>query len=179
MVRIYNSLSGEKELLQPIEADRVRLYVCGMTVYDLCHLGHARVMVAFDVVVRYLRSRGFEVEYVRNITDIDDKIIARAKEVGTDWRGLTERFIRAMHEDANALGVLAPSQEPRASESIPWIVDMVQTLLAKGYAYIAYNGDVYYDVSQFKRYGCFCKARRHTSKDNHQSTNEASSSWPL
>jgi cysteinyl-tRNA synthetase len=159
MVRIYNSLTGEKELLQPIEPDRVRMYVCGMTVYDLCHLGHARVMVGFDVVVRYLRSRGFDVEYVRNITDIDDKIIARARELGEDWRELTGRFIRAMHEDAEALGVLAPSREPRATESIPWIIDMVQRLLEKGYAYRASSGDVYYDVSQFERYGCLSGER--------------------
>ncbi len=117
MLKIHNNLSNQKQEFRPIEPGRVRMYVCGMTVYDYCHLGHARVLVVFDVVYRYLRELGFQVDYVRNITDIDDKIINRAKENGEPFRALTERFIRAMHEDSDALGVLPPSQEPRATGS--------------------------------------------------------------
>ncbi len=155
MLRIYNSLTGKKEPFRPIDPHNVRLYVCGMTVYDLCHLGHARVMVVFDVVYRYLRHLyGPEhVTYVRNITDIDDKIIRRAQEEGLDFRTLTRRYIEAMHEDAVALGTLPPDEEPRASEHIDHIIDMIRTLKEKGYAYQADNGDVYYDVSRFPAYG--------------------------
>ena len=129
------------------------MYVCGMTVYDLCHLGHARVMVIFDMVARYLRYAGYQVTYVRNITDIDDRIIKRANEKGETITQLTERFITAMHEDERALGVLPPDQEPRATTSMPDILSMIQILLDKGYAYAASNGDVYYDVSKFVPYG--------------------------
>ncbi len=153
MLEIYNSLKRAKEPFQPIDPGKVRMYVCGMTVYDYCHLGHARVLVVFDVVVRYLRERGYDVTYVRNITDIDDKIIRRANENGEPIGELTERFIDAMHEDAGALGVLAPEVEPRATASMDDIVAMVQTLVDKGYAYPAANGDVYYDVSRFEHYG--------------------------
>ena len=124
-----------------------------MTVYDLCHLGHARVMVAFDVVVRYLRASGFEVRYVRNITDIDDKIIRRAEELGTDIGAVTQRYIDAMHEDSGALGVMAPDEEPRATGSVAQMVDMIGRLMERGYAYQGANGDVYYDVSRFDGYG--------------------------
>jgi cysteinyl-tRNA synthetase len=153
MLQIFNSLSRQKEPFVPIEPGRIRMYVCGMTVYDYCHLGHARVMVVFDVVTRYLRARGYEVAYVRNITDIDDKIIKRAHENGEDVRTLTDRFIAAMHEDTDALGVLPPDLEPRATESIDQIIAMVGSLLAKGHAYLAANGDVVYDVSSFPGYG--------------------------
>jgi cysteinyl-tRNA synthetase len=153
MLAIYNSLTRQKEPLKTIEPGHVRMYVCGMTVYDYCHLGHARVMVVFDVVVRYLRALGYRVTYVRNITDIDDKIIRRAQENGETIRDLTERFIRFMHEDADALGVLRPDREPRATEHIPEIIKMVEALLAKGHAYVAGNEDVYYDVSSFPPYG--------------------------
>lgn len=135
------------------------MYVCGMTVYDLCHLGHARVLVVFDAVTRYLRYSGYEVNYVRNITDIDDKIINRANENGEDFSELTGRFITAMHEDAAELGVLPPNEEPKATASMPGIIAMVQTLIDKGYAYTVQteqgngNGDVYYDVSAFEGYG--------------------------
>ncbi len=133
------------------------MYVCGMTVYDLCHLGHARVLVVFDIVTRYLRHSGFDVTYVRNITDIDDKIIQRANENGEDFNVLTGRFIAAMHEDAAELGVLPPDAEPRATGSMPDIISMVQTLIDKGHAYAAKTedgqGDVYYDVSSFENYG--------------------------
>ncbi len=153
MLQIYNSLTRQKDLFTPIEAGKVRMYVCGMTVYDYCHLGHARVLVAFDVVVRYLRACGYQVTYVRNITDIDDKIIQRAVQNGEDFNTLTSRFIQAMHEDSAALGVLPPDIEPRATQSIDDIVAMIATLVDKGYAYAAGNGDVYYDVSRFTTYG--------------------------
>lgn len=153
MLQIYNSLTREKEVFTPIEPGKVRMYVCGMTVYDYCHLGHARVLVVFDVIARYLRELGYELTYVRNITDIDDKIIQRANEKGESIQELTGRFIRAMHEDSAALGVLPPDQEPRATESMQAIIDMIAGLVDKGYAYQAGNGDVYYDVSRFETYG--------------------------
>jgi len=153
MLKIYNSLTNQKETFTPIEANKIRLYVCGMTVYDHCHLGHARVMVAFDVVFRYLTSRGYDVTYVRNITDVDDKIIQRANENGENFKELTERFIDAMHEDERALGILPPTAEPKATDNIPEILEMIQTLIDKGYAYQGKTGDVYYDVSKFKDYG--------------------------
>ncbi len=153
MLKIYNTYTNKKEEFKPIEPNKVRMYVCGMTVYDLCHLGHARVLVVFDMVTRYLKSQGYEVTYVRNVTDIDDKIIARANENGEDFNDLTERFITAMHEDAAALGVLPPDEEPRATSSMDDIIKMIVTLIEKGYAYAASNGDVYYDVSQFENYG--------------------------
>ena len=150
---IFNTLTGSKQPLRPIEPGHVRMYVCGMTVYDYCHIGHARVMVVFDLVARYLRYRGYRVTYVRNVTDIDDKIIQRAGENGEPMTELTERFIVAMHEDAAALGVLPPDQEPRATTSMDEILSMIQILLDRGYAYAADNGDVYYDVSRFDGYG--------------------------
>jgi cysteinyl-tRNA synthetase len=152
-IKIYNSLTGDKETFIPLEEGKVRMYVCGMTVYDYCHLGHARVMVVFDVVTRYLRHRGYEVTYVRNITDIDDKIIRRANENGEPIQHLTSRFISIMHEDAAALGVLAPDLEPRATSSMDDIIGMIRTLMEKGYAYAGDNGDIYYDVSRFGNYG--------------------------
>ena len=158
MLKIHNSLSRKKEVFQPMEAGKVKMYVCGMTVYDLCHLGHARVLVVFDAITRYFRYSGYDVNYVRNITDIDDKIINRANEKGEDFNALTSRFIDAMHEDSDALGVLPPNDEPRATESMGDIISMVQTLIEKGHAYAAPttehgNGDVYYDVSSFENYG--------------------------
>ena len=153
MLKIYNTYTNQKEEFKPIEAGKVRMYVCGMTVYDICHLGHARVLVVFDMVTRYLKSQGYDVTYVRNITDIDDKIIKRANENGEDFNLLTNRFITAMHEDAEALGVLPPDEEPRATTSMDDIINMITTLQEKGYAYAAANGDVYYDVSKFETYG--------------------------
>ncbi|WJW74501.1 cysteine--tRNA ligase [Thiohalobacter sp. IOR34] len=153
MLQIYNSLTRKKEPFQPIEPGKVRMYVCGMTVYDYCHLGHARVLVVFDVIVRHLRDIGYEVTYVRNVTDIDDKIIRRANENHEPFEQLTSRFIEAMHEDAEALGVLPPDIEPRATAWMDDIIAMIQTLIDKGYAYAAGNGDVYYDVSRFEHYG--------------------------
>jgi cysteinyl-tRNA synthetase len=153
MLQIYNSLTRKKEIFTPIEPGKVRMYVCGMTVYDLCHLGHARVLVVFDTVVRYMHYTGLDVTYVRNITDIDDKIIKRANENGEDIASLTERYIAAMHEDIAELGVLPPSLEPRATASMDDIIAMVQKLVTSGHAYQADNGDVYYDVSTFADYG--------------------------
>ena len=159
MLRIYNTLTRTKETLRPIEPGHVRMYVCGMTVYDYCHLGHARVLVAFDVVARYLRSLGYRVTYVRNITDIDDKIIARANKNGEDFEALTERFTSFMHEDCRALGVLDPDVEPRATRHIGPIVSMVERLIERGAAYLGANGDVYYDVSTFPEYGALSNRR--------------------
>jgi cysteinyl-tRNA synthetase len=151
--RIYNSLTGRKETLVPIDPGKVRMYVCGMTVYDYCHLGHARVMVVFDVVARYLRHAGYDVTYVRNITDVDDKIIRRANDIGEDIGTLTERFIAMMHEDAAALGVLEPDLEPRATTSMDDIIAMIDALVDKGYAYQGSSGDIFYAVSRFGGYG--------------------------
>ncbi|MGB0224146.1 MULTISPECIES: cysteine--tRNA ligase [unclassified Marinobacterium] len=153
MFQLYNTLSKSKQPFTPIEAGKIRMYVCGVTVYDLCHIGHARVMVSFDVITRYLRARGWDVEYVRNITDVDDKILKRAAENGETPDQLTQRMIAAMHEDEASLSVLRPDQEPRATHHIQDIIDMVQALIDKGFAYAAANGDVYYRVEKFETYG--------------------------
>ncbi|NBC49241.1 MAG: cysteine--tRNA ligase [Gammaproteobacteria bacterium] len=153
MLYIYNTLTRRKAPFEPIEPGKVRMYVCGMTVYDYCHLGHARVLVVFDVIYRWLLRSGFEVTYVRNITDIDDKILARAAELGEPFTALTERFIGAMHEDAAALGILPPSDEPRATVHIDEIIAMIARLIETGHAYVADNGDVYYAVASFPGYG--------------------------
>ena len=153
MLTIYNTLSRKKEVFQPINDGKVSMYVCGMTVYDLCHIGHARVLVVFDVVYRFLMHLGYDVTYIRNITDIDDKIIARANENGEGFEVLTQRFIDAMHQDADALGVLRPTKEPRATETIDQMLAMIRTLIDKGFAYQADNGDVYFAVSSFDSYG--------------------------
>ncbi len=159
MIRIYNTLTQRKEDFRPIQPGKVRMYVCGMTVYDYCHLGHGRVLVAFDVITRYLRHRGYDVHYVRNITDIDDKILRRADENGEPFDALTERMIRAMHEDEQKLGVLAPTQEPRATQFIDEIIAMIHVLISKGHAYAAGNGDVYFAVDSFKDYGKLSKKK--------------------
>ena len=153
MLTIYNSLTRQKEKFQPIEPGKVRMYVCGITVYDYCHIGHARMILVFDMIVRYLRFRGYEVNYVRNITDIDDKIINRSRESGEPFNELTGRFIQAMNEDFEALNVLVPDSEPRATDHIEQIIVMINRLLENGYAYRAGNGDIFYDVSAFADYG--------------------------
>ena len=152
-LRIYNTLSRALESFSPLEPGHVRMYVCGMTVYDLCHLGHARSMVAFDVVQRWLRASGYKVTYVRNITDIDDKIIKRAVENGETIRSLTDRMIDALHQDADALGIERPTLEPRATEYVPQMLGMIARLQDKGLAYQAGNGDVNYAVRKFPGYG--------------------------
>ncbi len=153
MLKIYNTLTRQKEVFHPINPEQVGIYVCGMTVYDYCHMGHARVLVMFDVITRHLRRRFPKVEYVRNITDIDDKIIARALENQEDIYALTNRFIEAMHEDERALGVLPPDVEPRATDAIDQMFYMIESLVEKGMAYQGKNGDVYYSVRDFPEYG--------------------------
>jgi len=152
-LRIYNTLSRELEEFSPLQAGKVRMYVCGMTVYDLCHLGHARSMIAFDLVQRWLKASGYGVTYVRNITDIDDKIIRRAVENGETIRSLTDRMIDALHEDADALGIERPTHEPRATDYIPQMLSMIGTLEKKGLAYRSDNGDVNYAIRKFPGYG--------------------------
>lgn len=156
-IKLFNTMSGAKELFKPLESNKVRMYVCGMTVYDYCHIGHARVMVGFDVITRFLRYAGYDVTYVRNITDVDDKIFNRANENGEAFGALTARFIDAMHEDERALMVLPPDQEPRATEHMGQIIGMIEGLIEKGFAYPASNGDVYYEIAQFDGYGKLSK----------------------
>ena len=153
MLSLYNTLTKTKQEFTPINPPQVRMYVCGMTVYDYCHLGHARVMVVFDLIARWLRELGYSLEYVRNITDIDDKIIARANERKISITELTDYFIQAMHEDAAALGVLPPDHEPRATHYITQMIAMIEEIIANGKAYVAANGDVYYSVREFPSYG--------------------------
>ena len=155
-LKLYNTMTADKQTFVPLEAGKVGMYVCGMTVYDYCHIGHARVMVAFDVIYRHLMSLGFDVNYVRNITDIDDKIINRANENGESINQLTERFIKAMHEDADALGCLRPNIEPKATEHINEMQNIISTLMDKNHAYTK-GGDVYYAVDSFKDYGKLSK----------------------
>jgi cysteinyl-tRNA synthetase len=153
MLSLYNTLTRQKEVFKPIEPGKARMYVCGMTVYDYCHLGHARMIVVFDMVSRWLRAAGYDLTYVRNITDIDDKIIKRAAENGEPIDALTGRFIAAMNEDFTRLGALKPDFEPRATEHVPGMIAMIETLIANGKAYAAPNGDVYYAVREFEGYG--------------------------
>ena len=153
MIRIHDSLSGEKRELTPITPGALRMYVCGLTVYDYVHIGHARMLTVFDVVSRHLRRSGYRLTYVRNITDIDDKIIRRAAENGESIGALTGRFIAAMHEDCARLGILPPDFEPRATQYVPQILSMVAELIARGYAYVAADGDVLYSVARFAPYG--------------------------
>lgn len=158
-LNIYNTLTKSKEAFKPLDGNKVRMYVCGMTVYDFCHLGHGRSMVAFDLVTRWLRHSGYELTYVRNITDIDDKIINRARENGESFEALTERMIAAMHEDEARLNILKPDLEPRATAHIAQMHAMIQTLIDKDYAYAPGNGDVYYRVGKFAGYGKLSRNR--------------------
>ena len=153
MLKIYNTFTNQKEEFRPIDPKSIGIYVCGMTVYDFCHMGHARVLVMFDVITRHMKRNFPDVNYVRNITDIDDKIISRAIENNEDIYALTNRFIDAMHEDEKALGVLTPDLEPRATDSIDQMINMIESLTKKGLAYQGKNGDVYYSVRKFKNYG--------------------------
>ncbi len=155
MLKIYNSMTQAKEIFHPLQPpNKVSIYVCGPTVYDFCHIGNGRTYAAFDVIIRYLQWRGFEVTYVRNITDIDDKIIKRAQENKEPFEAVVERFTQAMHEDFTQLGLLSPHHEPRATDYVPQIIQFIETLIHHHCAYVASNGDVYYDVRQFKKYGC-------------------------
>ena len=152
-LQIFDTLAREKREFQPVEAEKIGMYVCGMTVYDRCHLGHGRVMVAFDAIVRYLRFRGFEVNYVRNITDVDDKIFSRAAERGIDFSELTTEMIDAMHQDEKKLGCQSPNSEPRATSNIESMLKLIDTLITKGAAYQGASGDVYFRVGAFAEYG--------------------------
>lgn len=153
MLYIYNTLTRQKEQFRPILPQKVGIYVCGMTVYDVCHLGHGRIFICFDMVVRYLRSLGYTVTYVRNITDIDDKIIKRSQELNISYQDLVAQTIAAMQADEAALGIVPPNFTPRVSEHIPQIIEMIQLLLDKNYAYQTASGDIYYDITKFTRYG--------------------------
>ena len=153
MLQIYDTLTKTKKAFKPITPGKIGIYVCGMTVYDYCHIGHGRMFVVFDMVVRYLRFLGFDVTYVRNITDIDDKIINRARETGEAFTTINEKFIDAGHEDELALGVITPDYQPRATEYIPQIIRMIEKLIKNKHAYIADNGDVYFNVASFNTYG--------------------------
>ncbi len=153
MLQIHNTITRKKEDFVPITPGEIGMYVCGVTVYDLCHIGHARTFVSFDMIVRYLRYLGYKVKYVRNITDIDDKIIKRAQEKGVSAQELAEHFIGEMYADFDALNIARPDLEPRATDNIPAIIDLVQRLIAKGHAYVADNGDVMFALDSFKQYG--------------------------
>ncbi len=153
MIQIHNTITRQKEDLVPITPGELGIYVCGVTVYDFCHIGHARTFVSFDMIVRYLRYRGFKVKYVRNITDIDDKIIKRANEKGVSAKELSEEFITKMYEDFDRLNIARPDVEPRATDNIPEIIALVERLIKKGFAYVAGNGDVMFAIDAFKNYG--------------------------
>ena len=153
MITLFNSLTNKKEAFHPITPGEVKIYVCGMTVYDLCHLGHARVLIVFDLITRWFKASGYDVTYVRNITDIDDKIILRAKELSISIEELTQKYIEEMNKDAKALGVINPDLEPKATESIEDMIDMIKNLVEKGFAYVGDNNDVFYSVSSFEGYG--------------------------
>jgi cysteinyl-tRNA synthetase len=155
-IRCYNTLSGKKEEFEPLQPGKVGIYVCGVTVYDLCHIGHARSQIAFDVIVRYLRYRGYEVKYVRNFTDIDDKIIKRAKEENLSWKEVAEKYIKEFYNDFDKLFMIKPDVEPRVTEHIEDIINVIKILIEKGYAYVV-DGDVYFSVKKFKDYGKLSK----------------------
>ncbi|MDG2914376.1 cysteine--tRNA ligase [Bisgaard Taxon 10/6] len=157
MLKIFNTLTREKEEFKPINPNRVGIYVCGVTVYDLCHFGHGRTFVSFDVITRYLRFLGYNLRYVRNITDVDDKIIKRALENNETCEQLVERMIAEMHKDFDALNILRPDVEPRATKHIPDIIAMVEALLRRGHAYVAADGDVMFDVQSFRQYGALSR----------------------
>lgn len=157
MLKIYNTLKREKEEFKPIHPDHVGMYVCGVTVYDLCHFGHGRTFVSFDVIARYLRYLGYNLRYVRNITDVDDKIIKRSLENNETCDQLVDRMITEMHKDFDALNILRPDVEPRATQHIPEIIAMVEKLLAKGHAYVAEDGDVMFNVESFQKYGALSR----------------------
>ncbi|GGE85114.1 MULTISPECIES: cysteine--tRNA ligase [Pseudoalteromonas] len=153
MVQIYNTLTRQKEQFKPLVDGKIDMYVCGITIYDYCHIGHARTFVGFDVIVRYLRHIGYDLKYVRNITDVDDKIIKRANENGESINDLTTRMTKAMHEDFDSLNMLRPDVEPTVTNHMNEIIAMVERLIAKGHAYVAADGDVLFDVSTFEQYG--------------------------
>ena len=155
-MKIFNTLSGKKEVFKPLENNKIRMYVCGMTVYDDTHIGHARTFLSFDLIVRYLRSIDYEVQYIRNITDVDDKIIAKAKELNITPSELTEECIDSMEKDFHSLGMIRPDAEPRATENIDSIISLITQLIDKGHAYVG-ESDVYFSTESFKEYGKLSK----------------------
>jgi cysteinyl-tRNA synthetase len=157
MIQIYNTLTRQKEVFKPLKKNEVNMYVCGMTVYDHCHLGHARALIVFDLIYRWLLDAGLQVNYVRNITDIDDKIIAKAKDTNVDFSVITQEFIQSMNEDSSELNILPPKKQPKATESIEEMIQMISNLIAEEYAYIGRNGDVFFHISKFKEYGKLSK----------------------
>jgi cysteinyl-tRNA synthetase len=157
MLKIFNSISKQKEIFVPLTPNQVKMYVCGVTVYDHCHLGHARCMVVFDMMARYFRHLGYQLTFVRNITDIDDKIINKAAKEDVNYLDISTRYAQSMHEDARALGIIGPDLEPKATEHIEDMLDMIQTLIALGHAYLADNGDVCFAVETFAEYGKLSK----------------------
>jgi len=161
MIRIFNTFNSKKENFKPITENLVKMYVCGMTVYDNCHVGHARVLIVFDLIYRWFLNSGYEVQYVRNITDIDDKIISKSNDEGCDFHELTDRYIKSMHEDSRALNILPPTFQPRATEAISSMINMISILVDKGFAYIGKNGDVFFEISKFKNYGQLSKKNLH------------------
>jgi cysteinyl-tRNA synthetase len=161
MIRIFNTFNRKKENFKPITANLVKMYVCGMTVYDNCHVGHARVLIVFDLIYRWFLNSGYDVQYVRNITDIDDKIISKSNDEGCDFHELTDRYIKSMHEDSRALNILPPTFQPRATEAISSMINMISILVDKGFAYIGKNGDVFFEISKFKNYGQLSKKNLH------------------
>ena len=160
-MKIYNTLTGKKEILETLEPNRIKMYVCGMTVYDHTHIGHARTFLCFDLIVRYLRSSGFTVDYIRNITDVDDKIIGRSKELNIEAMDLTSKYIDSMHHDFKSLGMIDPDQEPKATENITSIIKLIEKLIEKGHAYVG-ESDVYFSTDSFSEYGKL--SRRNTEE---------------
>ena len=157
MIRIFNTFTSKKENFKPITENHVKMYVCGMTVYDDCHVGHARVLIVFDLIYRWFLNSGYDVQYVRNITDIDDKIINKSNEQGCKYNELTENYIDSMHEDSRALNVLPPTFQPKATDAIPSMIKMISILVDKGFAYVGKNGDVFFEIAKFKDYGKLSK----------------------
>ena len=157
MIRIFNTFTSKKENFKPITENHVKMYVCGMTVYDDCHVGHARVLIVFDLIYRWFLNSGYDVQYVRNITDIDDKIINKSKDQGCKFNELTDKYIDSMHEDSQALNVIPPTFQPKATEAISSMIKMISILVDKGFAYIGKNGDVFFEIAKFKDYGKLSK----------------------
>ena len=157
MIKIFNTFTSKKENFKPITENHVKMYVCGMTVYDDCHVGHARVLIVFDLIYRWFLNSGYDVQYVRNITDIDDKIINKSNDQGCKFNELTDKYIVSMHEDSNALNVIPPTFQPKATEAIPSMIKMISALVDKGFAYVGKNGDVFFEIAKFKDYGKLSK----------------------
>jgi len=157
MIRIFNTFTSKKENFKPITENHVKMYVCGMTVYDDCHVGHARVLIVFDLIYRWFLNSGYDVQYVRNITDIDDKIINKSNEEGCNFKELTDRYIESMHEDSKALNIIPPTFQPKATDAISTMIKMISILVDKDFAYVGKNGDVFFEIAKFKDYGKLSK----------------------